>query len=394
MKILQVIHSIDPRAGGTTEALKQLTAEFQRQGVGGHILSLDPPDSPWLGDFPFPHTAVGKPGGGKSTYGYTSAAVPWLEEHASGYDFAVVHGLWQYGGLAVWRAARRTGLRYVVFPHGMLDPWFKRRHPLKHLKKWCYWPWAEYRVLRDAAAVLFTADEEKLEARKSFALYRCREEVTGFGIARPPGPEAAPRELFLRQYPALDGRRLFLFLGRLHEKKGCDLLLRAFHVLAARAVASDENAPHLIMAGPADDAYGLAMRRLAAQLDLTDREITWTGPLTGDLKWSAFRAADFFILPSHQENFGIAVVEALACGCPVLLSRRINIWREIAEAGAGLAAQDNLAGTLSLLERGMAQPASTHADWRENARLCFARHFTIQATTARLLGLLESLRPA
>ena len=113
--------------------------------------------------------------------------------------------------------------------------------------------------------------------------------------------------------------------------------------------------------------------------------ITFTGMLTGSLKWGAFSAADAFILPSHQENFGIAVVEALACGTPVLISNKVNIWREIAAAEAGYVENDDLAGTARLIERWVGTAPDVRATMKENARECFARHFEINRATDSLL---------
>ena len=110
--------------------------------------------------------------------------MPWLRAHAPDYDAVVVHGVWQYTSLAVWRALRRGPVPYFVYFHGMLDPWFKRAYPLKHLKKWLYWPWADYRVARDAKAVLFTAREEARLAAQSFWLYRVTPAVVGYGLAQ------------------------------------------------------------------------------------------------------------------------------------------------------------------------------------------------------------------
>ena len=81
------------------------------------------------------------------------------------FDAVIINGLWQYHSFGAWRALRGTATPYYVFPHGMLDPWFKRSFPLKHLKKWLYWPWAEYRVLRDARAVIFTCEAESSSRR-------------------------------------------------------------------------------------------------------------------------------------------------------------------------------------------------------------------------------------
>jgi glycosyltransferase involved in cell wall biosynthesis len=311
--------------------------------------------------------------------------VPWLVEHAGDYDVTLVNGLWQYGGFAVWRAAQKTRRPYGVFTHGMLDPWFKRRYPLKHLKKWLYWPWGDYRVLRDAGAVFFTCEQERRDARESFALYRAKEEVLGFGITAPPDDAARQLAAFHVQFPALAGRRLLLFLGRMHEKKGPDLLLRAF----ARTPAD----LHLVMAGPADGPYGEWLKRLASELGLAER-VTWTGMISGDVKWGAFRSAEAFVLPSHQENFGISVVEALACRCPVLISDKVNIWREITADGAGLAESDTQEATDRLLVRWLELPASTRAVMPDRAQACFERHFQVEEVAHHLLRTLQTLTTA
>jgi glycosyltransferase involved in cell wall biosynthesis len=377
MRILQVIHSVDPRGGGPIEGIKQLAAPIIAGGHQVELLSLDRPGTAWTGDLPFHAIGDGRPG-----YGYASGVVKWLVDHADDYDVTLAHGLWQYGGFAVWRAARRTGKPYGVFTHGMLDPWFKRRYPIKHLKKWLYWPWGEYRVLRDAAAVFFTCEQERRDARDSFRLYRCREEVIGFGITAPPPDVEGPRAAFRAAFPALAEKRLLLFLGRMHEKKGCDLLLRAF------AQASTDL--HLVMAGPADGAYGEWLKRLARELGVADR-VTWTGMIQGELKWGAFRTAEAFVLPSHQENFGISVVEALACGCPVLISDKVNIWREIVEDDAGLAETDTEEGTSRLLTRWLSLAPAERLPYHARALSCFQRHFQMEEVARHLIGALSVL---
>jgi glycosyltransferase involved in cell wall biosynthesis len=387
MKILQVIHSLNPHAGGTTEGLKQLSAALIRQGVSVDVLSLDASDAPWVRNFPLPLFTLGP---GRTHYGYSSRVIPWLIEHAAEYDMVIVNGLWQFGSFAVWRASRKTGLPYAVFPHGMLDPWFKRHYPVKHLKKWLYWPWAEYWVLRHAAAVLFTSEEERLDARESFWLYRCREEVVGFGIAPPPTEENSPPEIFFKAYPHLAHKRLLLFIGRLHEKKGCDLLLRAFRTLRSRASPQFSDI-HLVMAGPYDTPYGAQMRALAQELKL-DADVTWTGMLSGDLKWSAFRAAETSILPSHQENFGVSVAEALACGRAVLVSNRVNIWREIVSDHAGLVENDDLPGTVRLMESWLELEPVAREGLHHGAQVCYERRFQMTTVAKRLIVLFENLR--
>jgi glycosyltransferase involved in cell wall biosynthesis len=149
------------------------------------------------------------------------------------------------------------------------------------------------------------------------------------------------------------------------------------------------------MAGPHDHRYAQRMRSLAATLGIQER-LTWTGMLSGDLKWGAFHAADAFILPSHQENFGIAVAEALACGVPVLISNQVNIWREILQAGAGFVDTDDVAGTRRLIERWLDASPDAWQRMRLAATTCFSKRFLIDRTAESLLRAMEiyGMRPA
>ena len=377
MKILRSIHSVNPALGGPIESVKQSSAVLVRRGHIVEIVSLDAPEDSWVRDCPVKVHALGP---GRGNYGYTPAFTRWIRERHANYDAVIVQGLWQYSSFGVWRALRGTATPYFVFPHGMLDPWFKRSYPLKHLKKLLYWPWAEYRVLRDAAAVLFTSEEERRLARESFSPYRCNELVVSYGTAGPEIELAGAREDFFHSFPRLRGRRFLLFLGRLHEKKGCELLIEAF--AARRNSASADQSLDLVLAGPCADAgYQEQLKHMASPVS----GVTFAGMLAGPRKWGAFSAAEAFILPSHQENFGIAVVEALACGTPVLISNKVNIWREITAAEAGYVENDDLAGTARLIERWVGTPADVRATMKGNARECFARHFEINRATDSLL---------
>ncbi len=381
MRLLRVIHSVNPAGGGPVEGLKQVSAALLAMGHRVEVASLDSPDAPGVADFPLPLHALGP---GHGSYGYTPGYAPWLTTHAHAFDAVVVEGVWQYHSFGTWRSLSGHDTPYFVYPHGMLDPWFKRQYPLKHLKKWLYWPWAEYRVLRDARALLFTCERERELARDSFSYYRCHERVVSFGTAPPPGEPTRQREQFLAAHPCLRDRRLLLFFGRVHEKKGVDLLLRAWAQVSAAAGYDD----HLVIAGPAAPALLAELQGLAAGLGVTQR-VTWTGLLQGELKWGAMHAADVFVLPSHQENFGVAVVEALACGVPVLISDQVNIYREIAQDGAGLVAADTVAGTVDLLNRWRELSEPAREVMRARAVACFQKRYEIRRVAAQFV---ETLR--
>jgi glycosyltransferase involved in cell wall biosynthesis len=261
----------------------------------------------------------------------------------------------------------------------MLDPWFKTEYPLKHLKKSFYWPFGDYRVLRDADAVFFTSVEEKVRAAQSFSLYSAKGIVVAYGTSGPPCDLQEQRSEVHRRFPDLARKRVALFLGRIHPKKGCDILIKAF----AQTLARDP-AWHLVLAGP--DQVGLKSKLLALanSFGIEDR-VTWTGSVSGELKWGLFGVAEVFVLPSHQENFGIAVAESLACGVPALLSKRVNIWQEVEEDGAGYAAEDSLEGTAALLTRWHRLSASKRDIARTHARKCFEKRFEIRRASQDIL---------
>jgi glycosyltransferase involved in cell wall biosynthesis len=267
----------------------------------------------------------------------------------------------------------------------MLDPWFKRTYPLKHLKKMLYWPWAEYRVLRDARAVFFTSAEERLLARQSFRPYRANEIVVKYGTAGPKGDPQAELAAFYARFPQLRGRRLAIFLGRLHEKKGCDLLIQAF----AQTLASDSTW-QLVLCGPDQVGWQAQLNALAERMNIAHR-ITWAGMVAGEVKWGALRASEIFVLPSHQENFGISVAEALACGVPAMISNKVNIWREVQSSGAGMVAPDDLAGTCSLLSTWSELSSQQQSEMRLRARQCFLQYFEIQEAARFLIATLSSI---
>jgi glycosyltransferase involved in cell wall biosynthesis len=372
---------MDPKFGGTAEAVRMLL-QYAPAGVVTELTTLDGPDEPFLRGLAGEVHALGPV---RPTYGYSRQLLRWLEANRGRFDGVVVHGLWQYCTRAVHKAMRGR-VPYMVFPHGMLDPYFKRAFPMKHLKKWVYWASTEYWVLRDAARVLFTTEAERELAKESFWLHRWKAEVVPLGTAPPEGDPAQQREAFFAVLPQARDRRLLLFLGRIHAKKGCDMLVEAF----ARAAARDPELD-LVMAGPDQQNSRAALEQRVRAAGM-EKRVHWPGMLLGDVKWGAFRAAEAFILPSHQENFGIAVAEALACGVPVLLSDKVNIAAEIAGDGAGLMEPDTAEGTAALISRWMAMSDGERAAMGRRAAECFARRYDMREGAKAVVELFREVR--
>ena len=172
-------------------------------------------------------------------------------------------------------------------------------------------------------------------------------------------------------------------MGRIHEKKGCDLLIEAFSRVAAADPELD-----IVMAGP--DQVGLRARfeQMAAELGVGSR-IHWAGMLEGDAKWGAFHAAEAFILPSHQENFGIAIAEAIACRKPVLISDKINIWHYVTEDAVGFVEDDTVSGTERLLRSWMGLTRQEREAMVARTDACFDKRFSMRNCALALRGIFE-----
>src|SRR5580698_8139840 len=241
MRILHIIGTLNREAGGPSQAVRVLLG-YGPEVYPADVVTLEnDPAAPYLKEITFPVHALGP---SKTGYGYISKLLPWLRENGHRFDGVVVNGVWQYCGYAAWRAF--VGKKpYMVFTHGMLDLYFKRAFPLKHLKKWLYWMPVEYWVLRGAYRVLFTSKAEKRLAEESFFLHRWNAYVVPYGASGPPGDSEVQREAFFERCPAVRNKRFLIFLGRIHRKKGCDLLVDAF----AKVAESDPDLD-LVMAGP------------------------------------------------------------------------------------------------------------------------------------------------
>jgi len=377
MRILHIVGSISPAAGGPTEAIRMLI-EHAPPGYTSEVVTLDNPSEPFLTIFPFKVTALGS---AKKSW-YVPALTRWLRANRDRFDGIMLHGLWEYTGVAVLHAI--SGHKpYVVFPHGMLDPYFKKAFPAKHAKKWFFWHLFQNRILRNATRVLFTTQIEETLAQQSFKNWKWNPLVVALGTDPPSTDTNKLLEAFHARWPLLKDKRFLLFLGRIDPKKGPDLLLKAF-----AAIARHYPDLHLLMAGPVDKAYQQKLEVDSFDF-FAEGRVHWPGMLQGSVKWGALAASEAFILTSHQENFGIAVVEALACAKPVLISDQINIAPDIAADGCGLVQPDALTGATRLLTDWLALTPTQRATMSQQALRTFATRYDMRHNTELILRVFE-----
>lgn len=259
-------------------------------------------------------------------YKFSRPLARWLEGAVDGFDVVHVHALFSYPSVVAAKIARRRRVPYVVRPLGVLNTFGlqKRRPLLKRLSL----RWIERGLLRSASRVQFTSAQEMREA--AAVGVTCQPCIIPIGIDLDAFAGDRDGSEFLHRWPMAADKEIVLFLSRLDPIKGLDLLIPAFQSLANRR-------PRLLLviAGAGDPGFTGEMARRVRRSGLETR-VLFTGHLKGAIKISALRAAQVFVLPSYSENFGIAAVEALAAGVPVVLTRGVAVSEDAAKAGAAL----------------------------------------------------------
>lgn len=395
LRILHISGGVSPEIGGPIEGIIRQALVWRTMDHECEIVSLDMPRDPWVVACPIKVHALGIRSRFYQRwrsllpwlrYGYTPHLVPWLRQHGGEYDAVIINGLWNYTTLGALRALKGGPVPYFIFTHGMTDPWFCKTYPIKHVFKQIFWWFVEGPLMHGACSVLFTTEEEKILARNAFWPYQVRETVVGYGTADVVGDPKAQIAAFRSHMPGLGRRHFLLFLGRIHPKKGCDILIRAFARIAC--VNSDTD---LVIAGPDQIGWRPELERIAHDEGVAAR-IHWAGMLSGDVKWGAYQAADAFVLPSHSENFGVAVAEALACNLPVLITDKINIWREVAAGGGGLVAHDDVDDFARIIRRFIEMSKEEKEQMAARARNVFVKHFDVKVVAANLLEFITRLK--
>ena len=271
---------------------------------------------------------------------WNPGAAAFCREQVRDYDLAHIYGLYDLVGPRVANACRRFEKPYLVEPMGMFRP-IIRSIRMKQL----YHELVGGRLLKAASRVIATSDQERQELLEG-GVADAKIVVRRNGIEIP--GQFPPPGSFRMQWGISTNAKLVLFLGRLVSKKSPDLMLEVFSRWNGRGNGSRGSV--LVMAGPDEgDGYRQHLEAMATQKGLEGR-VLFTGPLYGDAKWSAFRDANVFVLPSQNENFGNTAAEAVACGTPVLVTDRCGI-APLVDRRAGIVVPHDC----SALEAGLAQ---------------------------------------
>lgn len=249
-----------------------------------------------------------------------------LKETIGRFDIVYIVSIWGYPTAIAAYYCRKYGKPYIISPRGVFYPYTMEK---AFWKKWPYYHLFIKNSLRNANAIHYTSEDEA-EQSNSFLKLKNKHIVVPNGIESDKFSGLPPKEDLIKLFPSLRAKRILLFLGRLHQKKGLDILTEAF----AR-IADEEPNTHLLIVGNGEPGYRKKIENLVEQLRIKDK-VTFAGALNGVDKLRAYSGSDIFILSSYSENFGMAVVEAMACGLPVVISDQVGISREIKVSDSGI----------------------------------------------------------
>lgn len=384
MRVLHVTPSVGPLRGGPSFVIRTVTQGLQQAGCEVEVACTDDNGPERL------HVPTGKPVTEDGIpYWYFPRQLPfynvslpfgqWIRGAAKRFDLIHIHALFSYCPTVTAFAARQMGVPYVVRPLGVLNRWgmTNRRPGLKKLSL----RYVEGPIIEGAAAMHFTSQMECDEA--SFLGYNFHSEII-------PNPVQLPTKLgqqkgYLRsKYPHLRDKTIILFLSRIDQKKGLDLLFPAFAKLRA------QGEPVALVIAGSGTAEAMATARQHQQASgLAERDVTWAGFVEGDEKIAVLDDSDFYVLPSYSENFGVSVVEAMARSLPVLITDQVALWDQVRTARSGLVVRCDV-GELTAAMRELTQSADLRRTCGERG-IQLAQSFTPAAVSRRIVSMYHSL---
>jgi len=380
MKILHVVASMSPKWGGPVTVVTELAEKLVEKGVEITIFSpfrrceeLEVVKPKGVKLRLFPKSFMGKL--------WTSYSIDFaraIQKEISQFDIVHIHEIWHYPNYVASWAAKRAGKPYVITIHGALDPWCLG---YKSFKKKIYASLIQKRILKEASIIHAITDEE-VKQIKNF--------VTNNNITMIPNginPEdfenLPSRKELEKLYPELIGKKVLLFLGRIHPVKGLDLLTKAFGI-----VARERDDVCLLIAGPDSDGYRIQIEKLLESEGALNKTI-FTGMLNGQKKLIALGGADICVVPSYSEVRSIVALEAMICKLPVIITKQCN-FQEVAENRAGIIIESDTKQLVGALNKLLDNPKLCK-EMGENGRRLVLENFTWDKIANKMIEIYEDI---
>ena len=385
LKVLHVIPAISPRYGGPSHALAPMCRALMARGVNVQIASTDAePGGHVRVRLQSPTSYEGVPAiffrtSWSEAFKYSRSMSNWLKNNVGNFDVVHVHGVFSHACLSAARACQRNRVPYVIRPLGHLDPWSLRQ---KSARKRIFLKFGGNRMLREASAVQYTSARERKLSEGALNL--------NHGVVIPLGANLSlPEEsagLGKVSAPATVSRKPYvLVLSRLQPTKGIDVLIDAFvSILKDKSFKNWQ----LVIAGDGPPQYVASLRR-QIEASGASESIMLIGWLNGEAKEQALRHASLLALPSHHENFGLCVVEAMSYRVPVLVSPHVGLASEIEGGGAGWISEVNADALGNTMTKALSDDNERRR--RGEAGRLLARQFDWHKVAETLAQLYESI---
>ena len=384
MKILFIIPALGSVYGGPSKSVIELAQAVGNLGVDVDLITtnangnqqLDVPLFTWIEEKSyrlqyFPYWAV-------SDYKISFSLTKWLFQNVRNYDLVHTNAIFSYTILPAYWACRRSKIPYIVTPRGMLEPWALS---YKAWKKRFYYQLLEKPALDRAKVIQMLASTEA-ERTKTLNL-KSPLAIVPNGIHRQDFESLPNPELFWQQFPQTRHKNLILFLGRVDPKKGLDLLSTAFGTIYQQFPQT-----HLVVAGPDNIGFLPTVRDYFAQADCLEA-VTFTGILTGELKYSALAAASIYVAPSYSEGFSMSVLEGMASGLAAVITTGCN-FPEAAQAEAAHVVNIDAEEIATALRHCLQNPEQTKA-MGDRARQFIFEQYTWERTASKLLDIYNAV---
>lgn len=380
MKILHITASMSSEWGGPTKVVAELTEKLVEKGNEITIFS------------PFrqgEELEVVKPKGVKLRLfhqsfidklwtSYSLELQRAVQEEVNNFDIIHIHEIWHYPHYIAYKAAKKAGKPYVITIHGALDPWCL---DYKSFKKKIYSLLIQKRILKESS-VIHAVTNEEVKQIKNF-ISNNNISIIPNGINPEDFINLPSRKELERLYPKLIGKKVLFFLGRIHPIKGLDLLVKVFGI-----IARERDDVRLLIAGPDSDGYEAKVKQILEKERALDKVI-FTGMLEGRNKLAALGGADIFILPSYSEGFSMAILEAMICKLPVIITHQCN-FSEVAEVEAGIVIESDTKSLAQALSRLLNAPHLCK-EMGENGRKLVLKNFTWDKIADKMIKVYEEI---
>ncbi len=368
--ILRIIHTLNPSLGGPSNAIIDHSKALVNCGFSVDILTSD--KKKYLKK-KIKNIRIINKGSSLGNYGFNFNIILWLYRNKKKYDLFIVHELWRFYTLL----ARIILNNYFVFIHGQLDPFFKK-NLFKLIKKKIYWYLIEKKNLIKANSILLTTELEKKLIENTYVNTNgIKKNVIKYGIIKKNLKKKKISGLFYKKFKNLRNKKFYLFLGRFHEKKGCEILVKSIFKI------KENFSDIILMAGPLTNSnYEKKLFNLINKYKLKDKFI-FVDALYGELKWAAIQESKAMVLPSHGENFGVSLIESLSFSKPVLTTFKVNTYKEILNYRAGFVSKNNSHDFSKILKKFSKLKNKNIRIMSDNALKCFNKEFNLLKITKK-----------